>query len=152
MRRHALDGKEHPPTAYVFGTETGERVRCIRRAWETTVLYAHEQTPVWIGKGTLGPESRAALRAINLHFHRHLRRQFACTLLESAQRSTTCGTSSGTRRSRRRRATCRARRSDLSGRWRACRKPQVLHTIRTRRLRTFLFGRQKRMPKTRGTY
>jgi integrase len=33
-------------------------------------------------RGRLAPESRSALRAINLHFH-DLRRQFACTLIES---------------------------------------------------------------------
>jgi integrase len=82
MRRHDPEGKEHPRTKYVFGTETGEQIGSIRRAWETTVLYAHGITPLWIGKGKLSPESRAGLRTIDLHFH-DLRRQFACTLLES---------------------------------------------------------------------
>jgi integrase len=84
MRRHAPDGKEHKGAAFVFGTETGEQVGSIRRSWETTVLYAHGLTPRWIKerKGKLSAESRAELRAIDLHFH-DLRRQFACTLLES---------------------------------------------------------------------
>jgi integrase len=83
MRRHAVDGKEHPPTAYIFGDETGGEVKSIRRAWETAVLKAHgRHTPDWIGKGKLSRESRATLRGIDLHFH-DLRRQFACTLLES---------------------------------------------------------------------
>ena len=68
----------------MFGDDTGARVVSIRHAWESTVLRAHGQTLVWVkGKsGQLAPESRAALRAINLHFH-DLRREFACTLLES---------------------------------------------------------------------
>ncbi|MGH9239868.1 MAG: tyrosine-type recombinase/integrase [Vicinamibacterales bacterium] len=82
MRRHAPDGKEHKATAYIFGNDTGEQIGSIRRAWETAVLYAHGHTPLWIGKGKLSPESRETLKAIDLHFH-DLRRQFACTLLES---------------------------------------------------------------------
>ena len=85
MRRHAPDGQEFGPTDYVFGDECGGRVKSIKRAWEIAVLKSHGHTPVWVkGKpGRLAPESRAALRAINLHFH-DLRRQFACTLLESS--------------------------------------------------------------------
>jgi len=88
MRRHAPDGKEHPPSAFVFGDETGGQVKSIRRAWEVAVLKAHGYTPSWDGRAggknrpRLSRESQAALRAINLHFH-DLRRQFACTLLES---------------------------------------------------------------------
>jgi integrase len=60
-------------------------VGSVKRAWEATVLRAYGHAPVWVkGKpGQLAPECRAALRAINLHFH-DLRRQFACTLLESS--------------------------------------------------------------------
>jgi integrase len=85
MRADGPDGEPHTLEAYVFGDEAGGRVRSIKRAWETTVLRAHGHTPAWVkGKpGQLAPESRAALRAINLHFH-DLRRQFACTLLEAA--------------------------------------------------------------------
>ncbi len=85
MRRHAADGQPHPPEAYVFGDETGARVGSIKKAWELTVLRAHGHTPQWVkGKpGQLAAEARAALRSINLHFH-DLRREFACTLLESS--------------------------------------------------------------------
>lgn len=82
MRRHGADGEDHPPTAYIFGNEAGEQVSSIRRAWETCVLKANGYAPVWSGRGKLAPESRAVLRTINLRFH-DLRRQFACTLLES---------------------------------------------------------------------
>jgi hypothetical protein len=51
MRRHAVDGKEHPPTAFIFGDEAGGEVKSIRRAWETAVLKAHGHTPDWIAKG-----------------------------------------------------------------------------------------------------
>src|SRR5262249_16004973 len=61
LRRHAPDGKEHPPTAYVFGNEVGESVKSIRTAWELTC-------------------ERASIR--DLHFH-DLRREFASRLLES---------------------------------------------------------------------
>jgi integrase len=85
MRRHAPDGREHPPTAYGFGDETGGRVKSVKRAWESCVLRAHGYQPKWV-KGKPGrplPELRAELRRINLHFH-DLRRQFACKLLESS--------------------------------------------------------------------
>jgi integrase len=82
MRRHAADGEDHPQTAYIFGNEAGEQVNSVRRAWDTAVLKAHGHEPVWAAPGKLAPESRAVLRTINLHFH-DLRRQFACTLLES---------------------------------------------------------------------
>jgi integrase len=61
LRRHAPDGKEHPPTAYVFGNEVGEPVKSIRTAWELTC-------------------ERAGIH--DLHFH-DLRREFASRLLES---------------------------------------------------------------------
>ena len=85
MRRHAPDGVEHPPAAHVFGDETGGRIASIKKAWECAVLRAHGHAPTWVkGKaGRMAPESRAALRGINLHFH-DLRREFACTLLESS--------------------------------------------------------------------
>jgi integrase len=66
----------------VFGTETGEPVQSVRRAWEDTVLRAHGHEPVRT-RGKLSRESRAALRAIDLHFH-DLRREFASRLLESS--------------------------------------------------------------------
>ena len=88
MRRHALDGKEHPPFAYIFGDETGGQVKSIQRAWETAVLTMHAYEPVWAGKGKLAPELRAGLRDIDLNFH-DLRRHFASTLLESGAQTCT---------------------------------------------------------------
>ena len=61
MRRHAPDGAEHGPDAYVFGNECGEQVTSVRTAWEKTC-------------------KRAEIKA--LHFH-DLRREFASRLLES---------------------------------------------------------------------
>jgi integrase len=81
MRRHAPDGTLHAPDRYVFGNEVGERVATVRRQWEDAVLCAHGHPPTRI-RGKLSPESRAAYQAINLHVH-DLRREFACTLLES---------------------------------------------------------------------
>lgn len=61
MRRHAPDGSEHSPDAYVFGNEVGERVTSIRTAWELACRRA---------------------KVTGLHFH-DLRREFASRLLES---------------------------------------------------------------------
>lgn len=82
MRRHGPDGKELPSQAYVFGNEAGERVKSIRRQWEDAVLRAHGRAPTR-KRGKLTAESRATLRAIDLHVH-DLRREFACRLLESS--------------------------------------------------------------------
>ncbi|HWF83596.1 MAG TPA: tyrosine-type recombinase/integrase [Vicinamibacterales bacterium] len=60
-------GKEYGADAYVFG-ELGEQVENVKRAWETAVLKAHGHEPAWQGSG-LAPASRAALAAIDLHFH-----------------------------------------------------------------------------------
>jgi integrase len=81
MRRHAPDGQDHPASAYVFGTETGERIAGIRRPWEDAVLRAHGHKPTR-KRGKLTPEAQAAYQAIDLHVH-DLRREFACSLLES---------------------------------------------------------------------
>lgn len=83
MRRHAVDGREHPPDAYVFGDEAGGRPSktTVRRQWEDAVLRAHGHTPIRV-RGKLTPESRTAYRAIDLHLH-DLRREFASQLLES---------------------------------------------------------------------
>jgi site-specific recombinase XerD len=85
MRRHAPDGALHSLSAYVFGDETGARVKSVKMAWELTVLRAHGHTPHWVqGKSRrLAPPSREALRAINIRIH-DLRREFACSLLESS--------------------------------------------------------------------
>jgi integrase len=72
-------GKEYKADDYVFGA-LGHQVDNIKRAWETCVLKAHGHEPVWT-KGRLMPESRAALRVIDLHFH-DLRHEAASRLLE----------------------------------------------------------------------
>jgi integrase len=87
-----LDLNDEPlgPMAYVFGDELGGRVKCIRRAWQTAVLKAHGQTPVWAwkrnrakkGTGKLAPESLEQFRTINLHFH-DLRHEAGSRLLEA---------------------------------------------------------------------
>jgi integrase len=63
MRRHAPDGTEHGPTAFVFGNEFGQPVKYwrVNEAWRTTC-------------------ARAGIRG--LHFH-DLRRELASTLRES---------------------------------------------------------------------
>ena len=61
-------GKEFPPSAYVFGL-LGEQVESVDKAWESCVLRAHGHEPEWTTNGKLTPESRAALREIDLHFH-----------------------------------------------------------------------------------
>jgi integrase len=92
VRRHDADGRPFPPSAYVFGNEVGRRVGSVKRAWQTTVLKAHGHQPVWIwtkkkgpnDKGTtkLSPESQAAYRPIDLHFH-DLRHEGGSRLLEA---------------------------------------------------------------------
>jgi integrase len=87
MRRNDPEGKTHPPTAYVFGNEVGEAVKSFKRAWERAVLKSHGHKPRYVAKvrgegdaqrsvrtAALTPESRAQLRAIDLHFH-DLRRE-----------------------------------------------------------------------------
>ena len=86
MRRHGPDGEEHASDAYVFGTETGERLTTPKRAWERAVLVAHGHKAEYVMRpakvegqkpvrtAVLTPESRARLRAIGLHFH-DLRRE-----------------------------------------------------------------------------
>ncbi len=82
MRRTGPDGVEHPPHAYVFGNELGQRIGRVTRAWEAAVLRAHGYTPKCLKKGKgLTVESRAHLRAINLHFH-DLRREAGSRWLE----------------------------------------------------------------------
>jgi integrase len=87
------DGEELPPEAYVFGNEVGEPSKSFKRAWARAVLVAHGHKPVYVMKpssGTekavatalLAPESLAALRAINLHFH-DLRREAGSRWLDA---------------------------------------------------------------------
>jgi integrase len=79
MVRFDPAGEPMSPAAYPFGDELGRRAGDTKRAWQTTVLKANGHKPVWIWrrkglpneKGTtkLSPESQAAYRAVNLHFH-----------------------------------------------------------------------------------
>jgi integrase len=73
-------GLAYPATAYVFG-ELGQKQGSIKKAWEMAVLKAHGYAPAWI-KGSLGPASRAAIRAVDLHFH-DLRHEAGCRWLEA---------------------------------------------------------------------
>ena len=92
MRRDSPAGAPFPSSAYVFGDEIGQRVSNVRRAWQTAVLRAHGHTPAWIwkkktgpndkGSTRLSPESEAAYKAINLHFH-DLRHEGGSRLLEA---------------------------------------------------------------------
>jgi integrase len=92
MRRDSPAGVPFPASAYVFGDEIGRRVGNVRRAWQTAVLRAHGHKPAWIWKKKMGPndkgstrlspESEAAYRAINLHFH-DLRHEGGSRLLEA---------------------------------------------------------------------
>ena len=72
-RRRDPAGEPLPATAFVFGDEIGRRRGSFRTAWYNTVLKAHGHTPTFI-KTNLSPTSRAALKAIGLHFH-DLRRE-----------------------------------------------------------------------------
>jgi integrase len=74
-------GHELKPSAFIFGDGTGEPVTTIKRAWVTCVLRANGHKPRWGKRGKLSPESRAAFRAIGLHFH-DLRHEAASRLLE----------------------------------------------------------------------
>lgn len=67
-------GKPMPGDAFVFGTEIGTRLLGFRRAWHTAVLRAHGHTPTYTKTANLTPGSRAALNAVDLHFH-DLRRE-----------------------------------------------------------------------------
>jgi integrase len=92
MRRDSPAGVPFPSSAYVFGDEIGQRVGNVRRAWQSAVLRAHGHKPAWIwkkktgpndkGSTRLSPESEAAYRAINLHFH-DLRHEGGSRLLEA---------------------------------------------------------------------
>jgi integrase len=81
-RRNAPDGRPHPPTAYAFGNEAGERIKSIKTAWQTCVLKAHNKPVERTTTHALTPASQAALREIDLHEH-DLRREAGSRLLES---------------------------------------------------------------------
>lgn len=74
-------GREYKPHAYVFGA-LGERLKSVKKAWETCVLRAYGHEPTWDVRGKLSAASRAALAAIDLHFH-DLRHEAGCRWLES---------------------------------------------------------------------
>jgi len=73
-------GEDYKPGDFVFG-DVGKQIDNVKRAWETCVLKAHGFNPVWQKTG-LAPASRAALKAIDLHFH-DLRHEGASRLLEA---------------------------------------------------------------------
>ncbi len=81
MRRFDPAGDPLPPSAYVFGDGLGRRVDSTKRAWNTAVLRAHGHEPTYTATMNLSPTSRAALAAIDLHFH-DLRREAGSRWLE----------------------------------------------------------------------
>lgn len=90
MRRFDPAGRPMPADSHVFGNEIGQRVQNFKRAWNTAVLKAHGHTPTYTKKviksrivktANLASESRAALEAIDLHFH-DLRREAGSRWLE----------------------------------------------------------------------
>jgi integrase len=81
MRRHDSEGREFPPSAYVFGDETGARVKSVKTAWETARLRAHGFEVKREKNGRLTGECRRQLGRINLRFH-DLRREAGSRFLE----------------------------------------------------------------------
>jgi len=81
MRQFDPAGEPLPGHAYVFGNAIGQRVVDVKRAWQAAVLKAHGHTPTYTDTANLAPESRAALDAIDLHFH-DLRREAGSRWLE----------------------------------------------------------------------
>lgn len=75
-------GKEWGRIAYVFGDAIGGKVKNIRKAWESCILWANGHAPAWTPTGALDRTSRALLKQINLHFH-DLRHEAGCRWLES---------------------------------------------------------------------
>ena len=78
------DGKEWPPTAYVFGNEVGERVGDPKTAWQICVLRGPRARTHVRDRSTTRSTPRPArgLRAIDLHFH-DLRHEAGSRLLEA---------------------------------------------------------------------
>jgi len=62
-------GQEHTAEKCVFGDEIGGPVKSYKKSWETAVLVAHGVEAAWTATNSLDPASRAAFRAIGLHFH-----------------------------------------------------------------------------------
>jgi integrase len=73
-------GHDYDKDDYVFG-ELGNKVENVKKIWATCVLKAHGHEPTW-QKTALASESRARLKAIDLHFH-DLRHEGASRLLEA---------------------------------------------------------------------
>jgi integrase len=63
------DGQDLPAEKYVFGDEVGDQVKTYKKAWETAVLVSHGVEPAWTATNSLDADSRAAFKAIDLHFH-----------------------------------------------------------------------------------
>ncbi len=74
MRRYDPAGQPHALDRFVFGTTVGTRLLNFGRAWSTAVLKSHKHTPTYTETANLTPESRAALKSIDLRFH-DLRRE-----------------------------------------------------------------------------
>jgi integrase len=83
MRRFDPAAKLLPTDAFVFGTEIGTRLTSFKRAWNTAVLKSHGHEPAYTDTGNLTAGSRAALAAIDLHFH-DLRREAGSRWLEGS--------------------------------------------------------------------
>ena len=81
MRRCDPAGQPHGADAFVFGSEIGTKVEGFGRAWGRAVLRSHGVKVVYTETANLAPESRAALTAIDLHFH-DLRREAGSRWLE----------------------------------------------------------------------
>ena len=70
VRQNPVTGHPHGPMGFVFGDAEGRAVASPKKAWEVCVLKAHGHKPAWRkGANGLAPESRAALAAIDLHWH-----------------------------------------------------------------------------------
>jgi integrase len=68
------------PSAFVFGTDSGEFQASFKTAWEALLLVAKAHDTKRVRRGTWSPEDRAKLRQIDLHWH-DLRHEGACRLL-----------------------------------------------------------------------
>ena len=82
MRQKGTDDEDHPADYHVFGNIIGGRVLGFKRAWQTAVLKAHGHKATYVKGANLSPDSRAALRAIDLHFH-DLRREAGSRWLDA---------------------------------------------------------------------
>jgi integrase len=68
------------PSAYVFGTDSGEFQRSFKTAWEALLLRANGHETKRIKPGAWVDRDRVRLRQIDLHWH-DLRHEGACRLL-----------------------------------------------------------------------